>query len=116
MGPGLTIERLVNEQILVSGRRCFPVVDGGRILGLVTLHNIRSIPRSLWSARTLREVMTPLEKLKSISPDEDLSTVMKTITEAGINQVLVMERGTILGVIGRDNLLAFINIRSELGV
>jgi Zn-dependent protease len=116
MDPGLTIERLVNEQILVSGRRCFPVAVDGRVLGLVTLHNIRSVPRSLWPARTLRQIMTPLDKLKSVSPKEDLSTMMKTLTEAELNQVLVVENGTILGVIGRDNLLAFINIRGELGV
>jgi predicted transcriptional regulator len=60
--------------------------------------------------------MTPLDKLKSVSPKEDLSTMMKTLTEAELNQVLVVENGTILGVIGRDNLLAFINIRGELGV
>jgi Zn-dependent protease len=116
MDPELSIERLVNEQILVSGRRCFPIAVDGRILGLVTLHNIRSVPRSLWPTRTLREIMTPLDKLKSVSPTEDLSTVMKTLTEEDINQVLVVKNGTILGTIGRDNLLAFINIRGELGV
>ena len=116
MDPELTVERLVNEQILVSGRRCFPVAVGGRVLGLVTLHNIRSVPRTLWPARTLRQIMTPLDKLKSVSPNEDLSTMMKTLTEEDINPVLVVESGTILGVIGRDNLLAFINIRGELGV
>lgn len=116
MDPELTIDRLVNEQILVSGRRCFPVAVNNRILGLVTLHNIRSIPRPLWPTSTLKEAMTPLDKLKSVGPREDLSTVMKLLTESDINQVLVVDNGTILGVIGRDNLLAFINLRGELGV
>ena len=114
--PDLTIDKLVNEQILVSGRRCFPVTTNGRVLGLVTLHNIRSVPRSLWPTRTLRQTMTPLDSLKSVGPNEDLSTVMTILTEADINQVLVVENGTILGTIGRDNLLAFINIRGELGI
>ena len=114
--PDLTIDKLVNEQVLVSGRRCFPVAIDGHVLGLVTLHNIRSVPRSLWPTRTLRQTMTPLDKLKSVGPNEDLSTVMTVLTEADINQVLVVENGRILGVIGRDNLLAFINIRGELGI
>ena len=114
--PELTIDKLVNEQVLVSGRRCFPVAIDGRVLGLVTLHNIRSVPRPLWATRTLRQTMTPLDDLKSVAPNEDLPTVMRVLAESDINQVLVVENGAILGVIGRDNLLAFINIRGELGV
>ena len=38
----LTVEQLVNDHILVSGRRCYPVVDYGRALGLVTVHRRQS--------------------------------------------------------------------------
>jgi len=116
MAPEMTVDKLVNEQILTSGRRCFPVAVDNRVLGLVTLHNIRAIPRTEWGTSKLREAMTPLDKLKSVAPNEDLSSVLTILTEADINQVLVVEDGTIVGVIGRDNLLAFINIRGELGV
>jgi len=116
VAPDLTIDRLVNEHVLATGHRCFPVTADGRILGLVTLHNIRSVPRTLWPTTTLRQTMTPMDKLKSVAPGEDLSTVMAILTEADINQVLVVENGSILGTIGRDNLLAFISLRGELGI
>lgn len=113
--PELTVDRLVNDQILAQGRRCFPVASDDQVLGLVTLHNVKSIPRELWPTRTMRQAMTPFDKLKSVSPTEDLSSVLKVLTESNINQVLVVEDDSIVGVIGRDNLLSFINIRSELG-
>jgi len=116
MDPDITVEKLVNEQILNSGRRCFPVAFDDHVMGLVTLHNIRSVPRNQWPSSTLKQAMTPLDKLKSVSPDDDLSKVMQMLTDADINQVLVVENGSILGIIGRDNLLSFINIRGELGV
>ena len=59
--------------------------------------------------------MTPLEKMKSVSPDDDLSTAIRVLTEEDINQMLVIENGDIAGIIGRDNLLSFIKLRSELG-
>ncbi len=114
--PELTIEQLVHGNILTSGRRCFPVVQNNGILGLVTLHNIKSVPRDQWSTKTIREAMTPFSKLKTVGPDEDLATVMQILAEENINQVLVVKDNNIIGMVARDNLLAFINLRGELGV
>jgi len=114
--PDLTVDRLVNDQILAQGRRCFPVTSDNQVMGLVTLHNVKSVPRELWTTRTMQQMMTPFDKLKSVPPTEDLSSVLKIITESDINQVLVVENGSIVGVIGRDNLLGFLNIRVELGM
>ena len=114
--PDLTVSSLVNDYVLTTGRRCFPVTDDGRILGLVTLADIRSVPREEWPSRTVQEAMTPLQKLKAVSPGEDISTVLHLLADEDINQVLVMEDDRIAGVIGRDNLLNFINLRGELGI
>ena len=113
--PELTIDALVNEYVLTTGRRCFPVKSDSRVIGLVTLSDIRAVPRNLWSSKKVSEAMTALENMKSVSPDDDLSTVLRILTEQDINQVLVVDNGDIAGVIGRDNLLSFINLRSELG-
>jgi Zn-dependent protease/predicted transcriptional regulator len=113
--PQLTIQQLVNEQILTSGRRCFPVVQNDRVLGLITIHDIKGVPREQWHTKTAGEVMTPFANLKSVSPDEDLTTVLKILTEQNINQLPVVKDGNIVGMIARDNLLSFISIRSELG-
>jgi Zn-dependent protease/CBS domain-containing protein len=116
INPDLTVDALVNEHVLTSGRRCFPVTTDSRILGLVTLHDIRSVPRSLWATKKVSEVMTPLSNLKSVSPDDGLSTVLRVLTEEDINQVIVLNNEDIAGIIGRDNLLSFIKLRGELGV
>ncbi|HEY40291.1 MAG TPA: CBS domain-containing protein [Dehalococcoidia bacterium] len=113
--PGLTLDELVNEHVLTTGRRCFPVTTDSRVLGLVTLSDIRAVPRSAWPTKRVSEAMTPLEKMKSVSPDDDLSKVLRYLTEGDINQVVVLDNGDIAGVIGRDNLLSFINLRGELG-
>jgi len=114
--PDTTIEQLLNKHILASARRCLPVVAGKQVLGLVTIHNIKSVPRELWGTKRVKEAMTPFNTLKAVGPNEDLSVVLKILTEDDINQVPVVENQNIIGMIGRDNLLAFINIRSELGM
>ena len=113
---GITVERLVNEHILASGRRCFPVVDDGRVLGLITMHNVKVVPQEQWGNRTVKEAMTPLDKVKQVRPDEDLTSVMQLLTEEDVNQLPVIENNEVVGIVGRDRLLTFINTRAELGM
>lgn len=112
----LTIEQLVHDYFLNSGRRCFPVVDDGRLLGLVTLNDIKGIPRELRTTKTVREAMTPFEKLKWVKPSDDLSDVLQLLATEDVNQLPVVENDTIVGMIARDNLLSFIRTRAELGM
>jgi Zn-dependent protease/CBS domain-containing protein len=114
VSPGLTIEELVNQYILASGRRCFPVVENGRALGLITMQNVKAVPREVRHRRTVMEAMTPMDKLKQVSPDEDLSTAMQLLTDEDASQLLVVENNRIIGMVGRENLLSFIHTRAEL--
>jgi predicted transcriptional regulator len=60
--------------------------------------------------------MTPLETLKSVRPDDDLSSVLRILIENDINQVPVVQDHSVVGVIGRDNILSFAEVRRQLGV
>jgi len=115
MPPEMTVMQLVNEQILTSGRRCFPVVQSARVLGLITMHDIKAVPRAQWGSKTVGEAMTLFDNLKSVGPDEDLVTVLKLLTEQNINQLPVVKDGNVVGMIARDSLLSFISVRGELG-
>jgi CBS domain-containing protein len=114
--PDTTIDRLVHENILTSGRRCFPVVSGSQIMGMMTLRDVKAVPRDQWGTQTVKEAMTPFEKLKSVGPDEELSAILQILAADNINQVPVVQDNKIVGMVSRENLLNFINVRSGLGV
>jgi len=116
VSPKLTIEQLVHEYVLNSGRRCFPVVEDSHLLGLITLNDIKGVSREHRLTKTVKETMTPLEKLKSVQPNDDLANVLQLLTTEDINQLPVIENNNIVGMIARDNLLSFIRTRSELGM
>jgi CBS domain-containing protein len=114
--PDMTIDHLVNGNILTSGRRCFPVGSGSEIMGLMTLHNIKEVPREQWTTETVQQAMTPFDKLKWVRPDEELSSVLRILTENDVNQVPVVQDGKIIGMVTRENLLNFVRVRSRLGL
>jgi Zn-dependent protease/predicted transcriptional regulator len=112
--PDITVERLINEHILNSGRRCFPVVSENHTEGLVTLGNVRSVPREARKTTLIRDAMTPLSQVKSVSPNEDLADILQILSENDINQVPVIWENKVVGIVGRDNLINFINTSNEL--
>ena len=112
----LMLEELVHDYILHTGRHCFPVVDEELVLGIVTLHNVKEIPRERWHSTTVSEIMTPLEQLQTAHPDDELSDVLEQMTHEDVNQLPVIDYGKLVGMVARDNVLAFIHTRTELGI
>jgi len=112
----MTLQELIYEYILKGTRRCFPVVENGKVLGIITLHHVKAIPQEQWAMTTVGQAMTPFEQTKRVRPDQDLFGVLEFMTAEDINQVPVVEDGQLLGMISRDRVLDVIATRTELGL
>jgi Zn-dependent protease/CBS domain-containing protein len=113
VNPDLSVERLINENILATGRRCFPVVSGGQVQGLVTIDSIREVPVEQRYSTRVDQAMVKLDRLKSVAPEDDLTVVMQIMAENNINQVPVMRDHTVVGMVSRENLVNFINAQRQ---
>ncbi len=90
------------------------VTDGGRFSrGLITLHEIKQVPREAWNRTPLEAVMLREEGLTSVPPDAAIENVLQIMSAENINQVPVVQNGQLLGVVGRDRLLALVQTRLE---
>jgi len=107
VSPTVTIQKLVEEIMPASGRRCFPVVGGMWVTGLITLNEIRNVPREQWATTTVGMAMVPVKELKAVSPESGLLDALEQLAQASVNQLPVMENNQVVGMIARDNILAF---------
>ncbi len=115
--PGdLRLNRLVRDLVLGAGLRCFFVTDNGRVMGLITLDNIRAVPRDRHGELTASQVMTPVNALLPADSDDDVLALLQRMDEANLSQVPVMDNGHPLGVFTRESLLRHIRLRNELGI
>ncbi|HEY78182.1 MAG TPA: CBS domain-containing protein [Dehalococcoidia bacterium] len=112
--PDMTVAQLVQQYIVPSGRRFFILADEGRLHGMVTLPNIKSLPQQKWATTPVRDIMTPADKLRAVSPNQDAWTVMTQMDEASINQMPVVSENRVIGLVSRDNLIRFLRTRSGL--
>ena len=112
--PGrLTLDVVVEQVMLPSGRRCFPVAEAGELRGLLTLTAVQRVPRSRWTTTRVQDVMVPLAALQTARPDDPLISVLDRMASEDINQLPVMDGGRLVGMVARDNLLTFIQLRSQ---
>lgn len=118
LAPDVTVEQLVHEHILTTGRRCFPVARAGRVEGLLTVHHVKEIPRERWATTTAEQAMTPLARLRVVRPSDGLWKAMEEMIEDGVNQLPVIDaaNGELVGVLARDNALTFVRTLAEVGV
>jgi len=112
----ITVGQLVQRYVFPGGRRFFVVANEGRLQGMLTLHNIKTVPQQRWNVTQVGEIMTPLDKLKVAYPSQDALSILEQMGESDINQVPVVSEGIVIGLIARDNLIRFLRTRSELGI
>jgi Zn-dependent protease/CBS domain-containing protein len=103
----------VDQYLMQTGRRCFIVLRGGQVLGLITTHEVKAIPREEWPVVDVERAMRPFETLRWVEPNTDLGRVLEVMETDDVNQVPVVSDGRLLGVVRRDNLLRFIRTRVE---
>ena len=105
--PHLTVGELVQSSLLSTSSQSFLVVEGERVRGLLTLPQIKRIPRKSWDITTLGRAMTPVEKLEAVRPSDEALRVLNRMSEGDLSAVTVARDGRVVGVILRDNLMRF---------
>ena len=116
VAPDLTVARLVQEEVLGRGHRCFFVADNGHLQGLLTLHEVKAIPQERWDAVRVDEVMTPPDRVVSVAPEEDLLAALQKMDSANVAQMPVVSGHRLLGMLSREQVLHYVRARAELGM
>ena len=113
--PDMDLNTLVQEFMLAKGQRCVPIVAGAELLGLLTMRDLRRVPREEWAATAVFKAMTPREKLYVVDVREDITEAMQVMAREGVHQLPVLEGGLFIGFVTRADVLRLMQLRSELG-
>jgi CBS domain-containing protein len=109
----ISLQRLVHEYFIPQGLRSALVMQGDQLAGLVTLSDIRHIPQEQWPQTPVGHVMIPLDRLHSVTPDQQLSDVLPLMTGRDVNQLPVVQDGRLVGILSRDAIMRFLEVRRD---
>ncbi|MGH2406524.1 MAG: site-2 protease family protein [Candidatus Limnocylindrales bacterium] len=110
----LTVARLIDEHLLPGNRRAMPVIEDGRLVGMVTLGDIRHLAPELRATTKVRDVMGGHDGLVTVRPGDSLKDALSTVSGGGFEQIPVVEDGRLIGVLTRADLLRQIQLRDAL--
>lgn len=119
VSPNETVADLVNERLIRGGQRSYVVRHGdGGLAGIVTLSDVRRLPRENWDGARVTDIMTRYTDLATIGPDAALEDALKLLQEREVNQLPVVtdEGRTVVGLLTRAGILRLIEARMRLGV
>lgn len=112
----ISLQRLVDEYLLPEGLPSALVMQGDNLAGLITLANIRQIPRENWSQTPIGLVMTPSDHLPVLSPEQSLRNALHLLAEANADQLPILQNGHLVGMLSREGLMRSLQIRQNLGL
>lgn len=119
VSPNLPVADLVQERLLRGEDRSFLVRhDDGGLAGLVTLGDVRRLPRDQWPGARVTDIMTRHADLATIGPEAPLADALRLIQSREIGQLPVVEDEARqpVGLVTRHGILRLIEARMKLGL
>lgn len=113
--PDLTLNDLVQKHFSRYKHGGFPVVKDSTLLGLVTLEDVRNVPKEKWMETRVSDVMTTCEKLGCLQENEKAADAFLKMSRLDVGRLPVRQNGKLVGIVTRSDILRVIRIKSELG-
>jgi Zn-dependent protease/CBS domain-containing protein len=113
--PGVMVGQLIRDLVLPMNLRAIPVVTGDRLVGLVTIGDLRKVEQDRWAMTPVEEVMTPASDLATVSPDDPLSTALERFGTTDIPLLPVTKDGRLVGVLYREAVIGYVRMQEMVG-
>jgi Zn-dependent protease len=108
-----TVSRLVHDHIMGTDDQAFPILEDGHLAGLVTLEDVRQVDHNAWDSTIVQDIMTPADKLVTVSPDEDAGQALEKLSSNDVRQLPVLSDGELVGLLRRQDLIKWLQLHAE---
>ncbi len=115
IGPDTSVEEIVNNIFQRLHGRAVPVCANDKLQGIVTIDDVKKVPRDQWAVTRAERIMTR-SPLYTVTPEDGLNEAFKLIGQHNINQVLVTQDGKCQGMLSRADIIAHLQLHQDLGI
>lgn len=113
--PGLKLDELVDQYFLKFRYGRFPVVEDGTLLGVVTLHDIKQVPRERWHDVSAGQVIEQIGEDLFVKPEDQAVEALMKMAREDIGHLLVVdENNRLVGIVTRTDIIRLIKVKTQL--
>jgi Zn-dependent protease len=111
--PDQTLGEVV-DQVAAHRHTTYPVVEHGKVVGLLPFGNLASVARTHWDEYRVRDCMLPADKVPTLGPEDEALAALAELQENPVNRALVLEDGRLVGLLSISDVAHAIEIRRPL--
>ena len=104
----LTVRELL-EKMLHKSHSGYPILEDGKLIGCVTMEDVRNIKPEKHEDFTVRDIMS--KDIKKVSPNEYVNKALQMLLEEDIGRLMVMEDDELVGIITRTDIFNAFKIK-----
>ena len=96
--PALSISRLVDDVLPLHQQTSFPVAVKGQLHGILSLEDLKSLPRESWAKTLVQTVMRPIGPGFFVDPSTTLNSAQVIMRQNGVGSLAVVNaQGKLVG-------------------
>jgi Zn-dependent protease len=115
VGPGLTLDTLVEQHKLNRNVGMYPVTVDGDLVGAVDLGQVSRVPRRKWPTTRVIDVMRRADRLITFTEPEPLMAAVARFEQTGADAFPVVDPDDprrLLGLVTRDDVIRLMRSRA----
>ena len=112
--PSTSVAKLVEDYIYKYHFKLYPVVDDGKLVGCVTLDQVKGLAREDWASHDVRELARSCSPENTIGPNEDVMKALALMQKTGRSRLIVADGETVVGVIAIKDIMGYIALKLDL--
>jgi Zn-dependent protease len=109
VSPNVPVIQFIDHHLLRSTQQLWPVVEGNRMIGVVTMSDVVNLSPEARASRSLRDILRPAASIHFLEPDTNVQDALEYITNAE-ESVPVVEGGMIVGLIQRNDIIKWMSL------
>lgn len=113
LDPTISLDEAVDRYFLKYGYGGFPVMDRGKFLGIITLKEVKNVPREDWARVKVSEVYVPHERRWEVSPEADVMKALELMIREDKGRIIVAQRDQIVGLITRNGIARYVQLKGK---
>jgi len=115
VAPQLSIPEWVEDYVYRYHYKMYPVLDGSRLLGCITVDSLQRIPREDWQSSTVANLMEERSEANTVDAGMDTMALLKNILEpAQRSRFMVVDDDRLVGIIALKDLLELISLKLQI--
>lgn len=110
ISSAMAVGTAVNDYFLRYGYGGFPVMEGERFLGFLTLREVKDVPRERWGGVTASEILIPHDRKWQVSGSDDALKALELMISGDQGRLAVIENHRFAGMITRNGIAKYVQI------